>query len=190
LQANSVAEPSCTDNVQIDQEHSVKPLVEANVVAPEQSGDSTQKLPEQSPKNASMEPVIKETSTATPSIGHSLSSSVRSNVDASEISCNSTQKLPGQSPKNAKMATATSETSIATPSAAPPPSASREANVSCGGIQLIQILASQQHNLALSLQFLPNRERVVGWYQVAMPRYVVPAPLKPLLFPKSMAGLC
>ncbi len=119
LQASSVAETSRMVNFQMDQEHSVKLPVEANFVAPEQLGDSTQKLPEQSPKNAAMQPVTKETSIATPSVDHPLSSSVGSNVDASEISGDSTQKLPGQSPKNAKRATATSETSIATPSAAP-----------------------------------------------------------------------
>jgi hypothetical protein len=74
LQASIVTEPSRTVNVQMDQEHSVKPSAEANIVAPEQSGDSTQKLSEQSPNNSAMEPVTKETSTATPSVGHHLSS--------------------------------------------------------------------------------------------------------------------
>ena len=98
-------------------------LVGANVDASEISGDSTQKLPGQSPKNARMEAVTAETSTATPSGGHPPSSSVGSNFDASEISGDSTQtqKLTGQSPKNAKMAADTTETYTATPSADLPP---------------------------------------------------------------------
>ena len=51
-----------------------------NVDASDISGDSTQKLPGQSPKNAEMEAVTKETSTATPSDCHPPSSSVGANL--------------------------------------------------------------------------------------------------------------
>ena len=51
----------------MDGEHSMELTDRANAVASQQSGDSTQKLPEQSPKNAEMAAATTETSTATPS---------------------------------------------------------------------------------------------------------------------------
>ena len=56
-----------TVNAQMEEEHSVEPPGRANFVASEQSGDSTQKLPGLSPKNAEMAAATAETSTATPS---------------------------------------------------------------------------------------------------------------------------
>ena len=92
------------------------------------SGDSTQKLPGQSPSNAKMSAATTETTTASPSAGHPSSTSVGENVDASDKSCDSTQKLPRQSPKNAEMEAVTTETSTATPSDCHPPSSSVGAN--------------------------------------------------------------
>jgi hypothetical protein len=97
-----------------------------NVDASDISGDSIQKLPGHSPKNAEMEAITTETSATTPSAGHPPSTSVGANVNASEISGNSgdstqTQKLTGQFPNNAKMAADTTGTSTATPPADLPP---------------------------------------------------------------------
>ena len=99
--------------------------------ASEISGDSTQKLPGQSPNNVEMPFAITET-TVTPSDCHPPSTSVGSNVVTSEISGDSTQKPSEQSPKNAEIAADTTETSTATPSAdlaaptsVPPPLAER-----------------------------------------------------------------
>jgi hypothetical protein len=125
-------------------------LIEASIDASEQSGDSTQKLPGQSPSNAEMAvdtaetlsgdstqklpgqslknteiaATITETSIASPSAGPPSLTSVGGNVVASEESGDSNQKLSGQSPKNPTMEAATTETSIATPSTdlAPPTS--------------------------------------------------------------------
>lgn len=118
-------------NAQMDEEHSVEPSVGANAVASEILGDSTQKLPGQSPSNAKMAAATTEISTAIPSVCHPLSTLVGlgTNVNASEISGDSTQKLPGQSPKNAKMAFATTEITTATPSDCLPPSTLVGANV-------------------------------------------------------------
>jgi hypothetical protein len=95
--------------------------VGANVVAYEISGDSTQKLPGQSPNNAAMA-ADTETSTATPSAAPPPPTSVGANVVAYGITGDSTQKLPEQSPNNPKVAADTAETSTATTSAdlAPP----------------------------------------------------------------------
>ncbi len=92
-----------------------------NVDASDISGDSTQKLPGQSPKNAEMEAVTTETSAATPSAGHPPSTSVGANYVASDIPGDSTQKLIGQFPKNAERAADTTEISTATPPADLPP---------------------------------------------------------------------
>ena len=51
----------------MDEEHSVEPLVGANTVASDISGDSTQKLPGLSLSNAKMTAATAEISTATPS---------------------------------------------------------------------------------------------------------------------------
>ena len=65
--AKSVMEAPGMVNVQTDGEHSVEPLSRVNVVASKQSGNSTQKLPKLSPKNAKMAAATAKTSTATPS---------------------------------------------------------------------------------------------------------------------------
>ena len=67
LIANSVTEHPGTANAQMGGEHSVESPGRANVVASEQSGNSTQMLPGLSTKNAKMAAATTETSTATPS---------------------------------------------------------------------------------------------------------------------------
>jgi hypothetical protein len=62
-----VAEPSRMFNTQMDGEHSADLPGRANVVASEQSGDSTQKLTGLSPNNIEVAASTTETSTATPS---------------------------------------------------------------------------------------------------------------------------
>jgi hypothetical protein len=112
LIANSVTEPPCTVNAQMDQEHYVEHPGRANVVASVISGESTQ--------NTKMAEATIETFTAMPSASTPPPTSVGANVVESEITGNSTQKLPGQSPKNGEMAAATIENSTATASATAP----------------------------------------------------------------------
>jgi hypothetical protein len=85
---------------------------EATVEASEISGNSTQELSRQSPKNAKIAAAAAETSIATPySDLAPTPTSVRANVDASG---NSNQRLPAQSPNNADMGPAPAETSSPT----------------------------------------------------------------------------
>lgn len=92
---------------------------EATVEASEISGNSTQKLSRQSPKNAKISVATAETSIATPySDSAPTPTSVHANVDASG---NSNQRLPAQSPNNADMGPAPAETSSATTTVIPPP---------------------------------------------------------------------
>ena len=114
-----MTEPPCTVNAQMNGEHYVEPPNRANVVGTDKSGDSAQKLPRQSPKNAEVSAATTETSTAAPSTGPPPPTSVGANVVGTETSGYSTQKLSGQSPKITEVAAATTETSIAAPSAGP-----------------------------------------------------------------------
>jgi hypothetical protein len=104
------------------------------VDASEISGNSTQKLPGQSPKNAKMAAATSETSIATPSSALPSSAPREANVNAYEISGDSSQKLLGQSPSNAEVAAAATETTTASPSTGHPPSTSVEENVDASDI--------------------------------------------------------